>query len=95
MPWGMKEEPILQIGTDKIILIYVTSLSRLDSLTEVNGKMGFNLKKRGVVWYTVLKQMKTLGQGCMDMTGEKGFASALGNTPQHSRQKCLPSRHVQ
>jgi hypothetical protein len=36
--------------------------------------MGFNLKKRGVLWYTVLNQMKALGKGCMDMTGGKGFA---------------------
>jgi hypothetical protein len=43
MTQGMKEEPILQMGTDRIILRHVqTNLSQSDSLTEVIEKTGFN-----------------------------------------------------
>jgi hypothetical protein len=54
--------------------MYMTSLSWSDSLTEVNGKMGFSLKERGVFWYTVLKQIKAFGQECMDTTGGKDLS---------------------
>jgi hypothetical protein len=42
MTQDMKKEPILQMGTDKMIPGHVMAkLSRSDFLTEVNGKTGF------------------------------------------------------
>jgi hypothetical protein len=35
------------------------------------------------------------GLGHMVMAQGRSLASALGDTPQHSRQKCMPSRHAQ
>jgi hypothetical protein len=42
----MKEERILQMGTDKIILMYVTRLSWSDSLTS-EWEDGFQLEEKG------------------------------------------------
>lgn len=52
----MKEKPILQIGTDKVICRHVCDrYFTSDSRTEMDGKMGLKFKqdgKGGLVWYT-------------------------------------------
>jgi hypothetical protein len=58
--------------------MYMTNLSQLDSLREVNGKMGFNLIGRGLIWYGV--PIWVLGLEYMVVAQGGSFASALGNT---------------
>jgi hypothetical protein len=95
---GVKQELILQMGTDRMIQIHVyANLSFSDSLTEVIGKMGFNLiGKRGQsATQMVPRQIKALRLGCMIKLQVRIFVSALENTPQNFRQKCMPSKHEQ
>jgi hypothetical protein len=77
--------------------MYVTRLSWSESLTS-EWEDGFQLEEK---WGSLVHSSETNegiragGLGCMVMTGRKGLASTLGNTLQHSRQKCMPSRSVQ
>jgi hypothetical protein len=48
MAQDMKKEPILQMGTHKMILRHVYDEPfMIDSLIEVTGKRGFSLTERG------------------------------------------------
>jgi hypothetical protein len=55
----------------------MTSLSWSDSLTEVNGKMGFSLKEMGVFWYTILKQTEGIWAGVYGYNRMKRFSFSL------------------
>jgi hypothetical protein len=47
MTQDMKKEPIIQIGSDKMISRHVCDKPFMTSLTEVNEKRGFNPTERG------------------------------------------------
>jgi hypothetical protein len=61
----------------------MTKLSRSDTPTEVNGKTGFNLIRKGDYSGTqmVPRQIKALELGCMVMVQGRCLAAALGNRP--------------
>jgi hypothetical protein len=72
--------------------MFIAKLSRSYFLTEVNGKTGFTPIGKGGLSDTqmVPRQVKARGLGSMIMAQSGNSASALGNTPQYSRQKCMP-----
>jgi hypothetical protein len=63
-----------------------------NSLTEVNGETGFEpIELEGYSGMQMaLKQTKALDLECMAMAQGSNLVSALGSTPQYSRQKCMP-----
>jgi hypothetical protein len=77
----------------------MTNLTPSDTLTEVNGKMGFNPTGREDQSLTpmVLKQMKSLELGCVVLLHiqSRSLTSALDDTPHYSSQNCMPSTHAQ
>ena len=90
----MKHKPILQMGSDRMLLRYATtSYSRSTSLTSVNG---FNPDKNGGWSGTQMKPrpIKTLVLGCTNGAQERGRASVLGSTPWYSRLKYIPLRLI-
>jgi hypothetical protein len=68
----------------------MTIFSLSDSLRDTNGKTGFNPIGKGDYSCTqmVPRKIKALGLGCIVMMQGGRLTSA-------SRQRCMPSRHVQ
>jgi hypothetical protein len=96
MNQGMKIEPILQVGTTKMIPRHVYGkpfMVRFPDRSE--WKHGFHHnRKGGLIWYTDGSKTNK-GLGCMVIVHGRNLASALGNTSQYSRQKCMPSWDAQ
>jgi hypothetical protein len=95
MTQGMKEEPILQMGTDGMMPRHVCDKPftvRFPDRSEWKGRFQ-PIRKGGLIWYTEgPRPIRVLGLGCMVMAIGRSLASAVANTPQYSRQKCMPLR---
>jgi hypothetical protein len=52
-------------------------------------------RKGGLIWYTAPRPIRALGLGCIAKVQGGSLTSALGNTPQYYRQKCMPLSYAQ
>jgi hypothetical protein len=98
MTQGMKKEPILQMGTDRMIPRHVYDKPftvRFPDRSDWKDRFQPN-RNGGLIRYTdVPREIRVLQLGCRVMAQGGSLASALGNTPQYFRQKCMPLRHAQ
>jgi hypothetical protein len=88
MTQDMKKEPILQMGSNKMIPRHVYDKPftiRFPDRSE--WKKGFQPdRKDGLIWYSDCSKTKALELGCSAMGQGGNLALALGNTQQNSRQ---------
>jgi hypothetical protein len=97
MGQDMKNEPILQMGSDKMIPRHVydkTFTIRFPDRSEWKEWFQPN-RKGGLIWYADGSKTKALELGCIAMGQGENLVLALGSTQQYSRQKCMSLRHAQ
>jgi hypothetical protein len=98
MTSDMKKEPILQTGSDKMILRHVYDKPftiKFPGRSEWKEEFWPN-RKGGLIWYTDGSETnKGTGAGCIAMVQGKNLVSALGSIQKNSKQKCMPLRHEQ
>jgi hypothetical protein len=91
-------EPILQMETDKTITRNVYNkafMVRFPDRSEWKDRLQPN-RKGGLVWYADGTKINNgIGAGVYDYIQGRSLASTLDNTPQYSKQKSMPSSHVQ
>jgi hypothetical protein len=94
----LEKEPVLQMGSDKMILkrVYDKPFTiRFPDGSE--WKKGFQPDRNGgLIWYTDgSKEKKALELGCIAKEQGGNLVLAFGNIQRYSRQKYTPSKHVQ
>jgi hypothetical protein len=93
----MEHEPILQMGTDRMILRHAHHKPftvKFPDKCEWQNRFKPDIRK-GLAWYTDgSKTNKGTGTGVSEGAQERGIASALGSTPQYSKLKYTPLRRV-
>jgi hypothetical protein len=96
MTQDMEKEPIVQMGSDKMIPSHVYDKPFMIRFSDRSEWKEFQPdRKAELIWYTDgSKTKKALELGCIATEQGGNLVLALGNTQQYSK-KYTPSRHVQ
>jgi hypothetical protein len=93
----MEHKPILQMGTDRMILRYMYHrpfMVKFSEKCEWRNRFTPNIKGDLVSYMDRSKINKGSCAAVYRWGSRRGVAAALGSTPQYSRLKYVPLRHV-